>query len=431
MQNLTAELLPRLESHRLDGVDAGSGSIYPFYEGGSLVNLPGSICHWLGAPEFGAQPLLPEILNQHAPGARHVILLVIDGMGLNTLEVAVRQAQHDSNLAVWEDLTASGCLAPMTSIAPSTTAAALTTFWTGAAPAQHGVVAYEVWLKEYGVIANMILHSPACFYGDVGSLRKGGFDPETFLPVKTLGRHLGAHGVRVFAHQHQAIARSGLSTMLLQGAEIVPFRSLSDLWVSMNGVLDAHAVERTYSYIYWGDLDEHSHRYGPEDERVGLELAAFSRQLEYFLRARRKRDRGDTLLLITADHGHIFTPKKPEYEVRNHPELLDCMVMFPSGEARMPLVYLRPGREEKFLRYLETTWPGEFLAMPSEQAVQAGLFGTGEVYPPFRDRIGDWVVFPQGDAYWWFSPSRDNPLLGRHGGLNRTEMLVPLVSIRL
>lgn len=431
MQNLTAELLPRLEAHRLDGVDAGPGSIYPFYEGCSLVNLPGSICHWLGAPAFGAQSLLPEILNQHAPGARHVILLVVDGMGLNTLEAAVRQAQHDSSLAVWGDLSTSGCLAPMTSIAPSTTAAALTTFWTGTAPAQHGVVAYEVWLKEYGMIANMILHSPASFYGDVGSLRKGGFDPETFLPVKTLGRHLGENGVRVFAHQHQSIARSGLSTMLLQGAEIVPFRSLSDLWVSMNGVLDAHADERTYSYIYWGDLDEHSHRYGPEDERVRLELAAFSRQLQYFLRTRRQRNQGDTLLLITADHGHIYTPKKPEYEVRNHPELLDCMVMVPSGEARMPLVYLRPGRDEKFLRYLESAWPGEFLAMPSEQAVQAGLFGVGKVYPPFRDRVGDWVVFPQGDAYWWFSPNRDNPLLGRHGGLNRTEMLVPLVSINL
>ncbi len=431
MHNLTTELLPRLEAHRFAGIDAGPESIYPFYDGCSLVNVPASICHWLGAPGIGARPLLPAILNQHASHARHVILLVIDGMGLNTLEAALQQADADPNLTVWGEIASAGCLSPITSIAPSTTAAALTTFWTGTAPAQHGVVAYEAWLKEYGVIANMIKHSPASFYGDVGSLRKGGFNPETFLPVKTLGKHLVENGVRVFAHQHQSIARSGLSTMLLQGAEIVPFRSLSDLWVSMNGVLDAHANEQTYSYIYWGDLDEHSHSYGPDDERVRLEFAAFSRQLAYFVGSRQKRARGDTLLLITADHGHIFTPKKPEYEVRNHPELLDCMVMVPTGEARMPLVYLRPGREERFLRYLEETWPGEFLAVPSEQAVMAGLFGSGAVYPPFRDRVGDWVVFPQGDSYWWFSTNRDNPLLGRHGGLNRTEMLVPLLSINL
>jgi hypothetical protein len=40
------------------------------------------------------------------------------------------------------------------------------------------------------------------------------------------------------------------------------------------------------------------------------------------------------------------------------------------------------------------------------------------------------VVFPRGNAYWWF-PERDNPLLGRHGGLSQAEMLVPLLMLTL
>lgn len=428
MIDLTPALLPGLAAHRLPGIDAGAEAFYPHYDGYSLVNLPSSACRWLGVPEFGSAPLAAEIQNLYPRTFQHLILLLVDGLGMNALEKALRDATHDADYAVWGEIAAQGALAPLTSITPSTTAAALTTLWTGRAPAGHGVMAYEVWLKEYGLIANMILHAPASYSGDTGSLRRAGFDPETFLPVPTLGPHLARHGVRAHAFQHQAIARSGLSTMLLPGVEVMPFRSLGDLWVTLDALLDGSTHERTYTYIYWGDLDEHAHRFGPEDTRVGLELANFSRQLGYFLRRRAARSRQDTLLLITADHGHLHTPKLPQYELRNHPDLLDCLVMLPSGEARLPFVYLRPGCEERFLRYLESAWPGEFTVIPSGQAIKSGLFGPGEVYRRVPERAGDFLVVPRGGGYWWFA-NRDNPLLGRHGGMSRTEMLVPLLSL--
>lgn len=426
MRNLVPMLLPRLEAHRLDGLDAGPEALYPFYHGYSLANIPSSICHWLGIPGFGTPALAADIVDLYPQKFQHVILCVVDGMGLNTLQHTLELAQMNLDYAAWAEIAREGALAPLTSIAPSTTAAALTTFWTGRPPAEHGVMAYEVWLKEYGLIANMILHSPTSYIGELDSLRRAGFHPESFLPVPTLGTHLASHGVRAYGFQHHTIAHSGLSAMLMNGVEINPFRSLSDLWVSLSALLDATHAEQNYIYIYWGDLDEHSHRFGPDDPRVALELAAFSRQLAYFLRERRARNRQDTLLLVTADHGHISTPRRADYELRRHPRLLDCLVMMPSGEARFPFVYLRPGREEAFLRYLEETWPGQFLPIPSTQALASGLFG-GSPYDRVPDRIGDYVIIPQGDAYWWFG-SRDNPLLGRHGGLSRTEMLVPFLS---
>lgn len=427
MHNLLPDLLPRLEAHRLDTIDAGAQAFYPFYDGYSLANLPASILHWLGAPQFAGIPLVPEILGLFPHTFQHVILLVIDGMGLNTLLNTLDMASRDPTYAAWEELARDGALAPMTSISPSTTAAALTTLWTGRTPAEHGIVGYEVYLKEYGMIANMILHSPASFLGDVGSLRRAGFNPETFLPVPMLGLHLANSGIKAFAFQHQSIARSGLSTMLLSGVEVVPYRSLGDLWVTLDALKRSYEGDRTYTYIYWGDLDEHSHRFGPDDPRVALEFAGFSQRLTYFVSEQRRRSRGDTLLIITADHGHIYTPKRAGYEIRNHPQLLDCLVMLPSGEARLPFVYLRPGREARFLDYLESSWPGQFLAIPSEQAISAGLFGSSGVYQRLPERVGDYVIVPQNDAYWWFA-DRDNPLLGRHGGLSRTEMLVPFFA---
>jgi hypothetical protein len=430
MRDLLPALLPQLEGHRIEGLDAGPKAFYPSYEGYSLVNLPASVCRWLGVPLMGSAPLGPEIMNLWQREFQQIVFLLVDGLGLDRVEAVLSATGSDAASADWQSITQDAVLAPLTSIVPSTTAAALTTLWTGTPPSEHGVLAYEVWLKEYGLIANMILHAPASYTGDPGSLLKAGFNPETFLPVPTLGPHLRKHGVHPYAFQHHSIAYSGLSRMLFPGVDIMPFRTLSDLWVTLSSVLDSPVVERRYLYVYWSELDEMMHRFGPEDERTRLEQANFSRQLALFLQKRRAVGRGDTLVIVTADHGHNSTPSNPNYAVQNHPRLLDCLVMPPSGEARLPVVYLRPGKEAEFRRYVEQAWPGIFQILPSDQAVRAGLFGE-RVYDRFHERVGDLVLVPQVDeAYWWFS-ARENHLLGRHGGMSRTEMLTPFLALAL
>lgn len=430
MKNLLPDILPRLEHNRLAGLDAGPGSFFPYYDGYSLVNLPASICDWLGVPAFGSMALGADLLNLWSKPFRQVVFLLVDGMGLNMFQNMLLGEGQGELTSLWAEISEDAVLAPLTSIAPSTTAAALTTLWTGVSPSEHGVFAYEVWLKEYSMITNMILHAPASYSGDVGSLLKAGFDPTTFLPVPTLGPHLQKFGVRSYAFQHHSIAFSGLSKMLFPGVEIKPFRTQSDLWVSLSEEMDTHQAQRNYMYIYWGDLDEMMHRFGPGNERVTLELTAFSRQLASFLIKRKEQGRGDSLFILTADHGHNLTPRRPQLEIRNHPQLLDCLVMVPSGEARLPVVYVRSGKESAFQQYVQSVWPGLFRLIPSQQAVEQGLFGK-TVYKRFTERVGDFIVIPQEDgAYWWFG-SRENHLLGRHGGLSRNEMLTPFYALIL
>ncbi len=184
MPSFVSSLIPRIEANALVGLNAGPGSIYPSYDGLSLVNLPASICHWLGAPTFGARPLADEILSALPGKYRHVILLVVDGLGLQQLEQLSQPGQPGApasgRFAFWKRLLDQSVLAPITSIAPSTTASALTSLWTGQPAASHGIMGYEMFMKEYGVIANMITHSVATFTGDTGGLRRAGFDPEIF-----------------------------------------------------------------------------------------------------------------------------------------------------------------------------------------------------------------------------------------------------------
>jgi predicted AlkP superfamily pyrophosphatase or phosphodiesterase len=175
-------------------------------------------------------------------------------------------------------------------------------------------------------------------------------------------------------------------------------------------------------------LDELSHKYGPYDRRVELEFTLFSYLMDGFIAEMRKHGRGDTLFLITADHGHLHTPHTPLLEARAHPEFLDCLHLNPSGESRLAYLYLKPGREARLREYVENTWPGKFSLLPSEQCVIAGLFGPPPHHPRLAERVGDLVLVANDNAYLWWA-DKDNPLLGRHGGLSRTEMVVPLLGL--
>ena len=44
MPDLTAQMLPRLETNRLPGLELGDSFLYPDYNGNSILNIPASLC---------------------------------------------------------------------------------------------------------------------------------------------------------------------------------------------------------------------------------------------------------------------------------------------------------------------------------------------------------------------------------------------------
>jgi hypothetical protein len=428
MPDLSVEQLPILAKHRLPGIELGEGFIYPNYNGRSILNLPSSLCQLLGAPALGAGPLETSILASLGGDIQRVVLVLMDALSLRRL-----QAWMGGDVApVWAELAERGQLNALTSITPSTTSAALTSLWTGRSPSEHGITGYEMWLKEYGLVANTILHTPMSFEsGGAGSLKHAGFKPEKFVEFRTLGTHLATHGVKSYALQHRSILHSGLSTILFQDVEAQAFYTAADLWINLRSLLEQKANERLFVWVYWSEVDHFGHLYGPDDERTASEFGAFSHAMQtLFLERLKAQARQGTLLILTADHGQIATPKAWKYELRHHPGLLDQLHIAPTGENRLAYLYTRPGCSEAAHEYIARTWPGQFSLIQANQAIQKGLFGPGRPHPRLPDRVGDMIVAARGDAYLWWA-DKDNPLIGRHGGLHPDEMLVPLLTSRL
>lgn len=423
MKDLSPDILPLLHSHQIPLINPGAGNLLPNYAGFSLANIPATICQLAGVPPFGIESLSPTITDHLEDHYDHIILILMDGVRYQFL-------QSHLNAPHWQQVLDNALISPLTSITPSTTSAALTSLWTGRTPAEHGILGYEVWLKEYGMIANMILHSAFTFQGDVGGLHRAGFDPLTFLPVPTLGPHLRSHGVDPFAIQNISIAFSGLSKMLFPGVEVLPYRSTIDLFVTLEQLLDSRRNQSTYAYIYWETIDSLSHHYGPDDERTYREFEHFSRALVDSLKRIRKTKNGKTLLLISADHGFVHTPIQSQYELSRFPQLLEQLVMVPTGENRLPYLFPKNGCGETLISMLKQQFGTDFLPIPSAVAIQQGLFGSGIHHPLLAERLGEWILVPQENAYLWWWP-KANPLLGRHGGLSPQEMIIPFLAINV
>jgi hypothetical protein len=416
----------RILSQHLKDLDLGFGSLHPCYDGLSILNLPSSICAWLGAPPLSHAPLdLPQI-SQLAENVDQVIVVLVDALALHRFQDWLVHASGPAS-----SLLDDGLLSTLSSVVPSTTSAALTTLWTGRSPAEHGIMGYEIFLKEFGLIANMINHSPAAFEGSAGLLYRAGFDPLTFLPVQTIGPHLQGHGIEPHAFLHYSLSGSGLSRMHYPGVNVHTFSSVPDLWIGVRQLAEQPLNSKRYLWVYYGGVDGLSHRYGPDSERARADfLALVSSMNQDFVQQLDPAIGKRTLFALLADHGQLTTRKDPNFELASHPNLARRLVMVPTGENRLAYLYPRPGQADAIEEYIERTWPGAFRVLNSGHALEAGLFGPGDPAAAVSDRLGERVVIALNDSYLWWAP-KENPLIGRHGGLSEQEMLVPFFVRRL
>jgi hypothetical protein len=219
--------------------------------------------------------------------------------------------------------------------------------------------------------------------------------------------------------------------MFFQAVKTRAFNTHADMWINLRSFLEGNLGERMFVWVYWGQVDYLSHHYGPDDERAIEEFVNLSTSFKrQFLERLSPTARRGTLLILTADHGAIATPKDPRYEFRNHPELERCLHILPTCENRQMNLFVRPGKQEAVREYFQRTWPGKFTLVNPAEAVNAGLLGPGERHPRLFERLGDMMVIAHNNAYLWWS-NQDNFLFGRHGGLSAEEMLVPFLAVRL
>lgn len=378
----------------------------PDYAGGSIVNLMSSIESALGT----ATPLYPPLrdLLPSALGTGNVVLLVIDGLGHGYLT----QAHPTSCLR--QHLRAA-----ITSVFPSTTATAITTFLTGLAPQQHGLTGWHMYFRELGTVT-AVLPFRARHGGP--SLTQSGVDAAALFGHGSLFDRLAVPSHIVapqrIVHSDFNLAHSGC-------ARRMGYASLAQFFERIREAV-ADGTGRKYVYAYYPELDGLAHEYGIASPQVATHFAELDAAFGLFLSS--IRGSGSTVV-VTADHGFIDTTPESEIELDQHPALAEALVLPLCGERRAAYCYVHPHKREQFERYVRDELAGCAALFESAQLVAHGYFGPGEPHPRLCERIGHYTLMMKHNYVIkdWLPNERRYTQIGVHGGVSMQEMVVPLI----
>ena len=357
--------------------------VLPDYAGACIANIvPALLDGTVDPPAW-----LPEV----ALDAPQVVLLLLDGLGWDQLQERRHLAPVLSSLIG----------GPITSVAPSTTATALTSVATGLAPGTHGVMGYRVAV-EHDVLNILRWSTPA---GDARSR----IDPAQFQPHTA------------FCSQHPAIvtkaefAVSGFSAAHLAGTRFRGYRVPSTMVVEIG---DALRTGEPFVYAYYDGIDKVSHEYG-----LGAHYDAELREVDHLVAEVLSVLPPDAVLVVTADHGQVDCGDRtlpPHADVLAH-------VSFQSGEGRFRWLHARPGRERALLEAATAHHSDVAWVCERDQTVEEGWWGE-RVTDAARSRLGD-VALVASQPVSFSDPADSGPfdLIGRHGSLTAAEMFVPLL----
>jgi len=420
---LAQDLLARYRNNRPLSLDVSweDELIYPAYDGFSIANLAQTIGTILGADY--PTPLHP-MLGIPADVDR-VVLFISDGLGYLRLQHLIEQ---DSEVAELVNLLTDGRgETPITSVAPSTTVAALTSLWTGVSPATHGILGTTLFLREVAMMCDMLYFKPKSGILPNGILEAWGIDPVAITKTPALGEKLAQNGVATHLLSDKGLLGSGLSKILHRGIEHKHIHlGFHDMWGELRSLLAQTRGQKTYVSMYLHNLDVISHYYHAVSSQTADEIKNQLRQLHSVISDPQIAD-GRTLFLFVADHGHQDAPNQIRFSESENKPFYDTMRMFFGGDSRLSHLYLRDGQRENAIQLGKQLFAGNVALVPSEQALEAGLFGIGQVHPEAIHRLGDLVSIPRPTYRNIDIPRSSDKVISLHAGLSAWETVVPLL----
>ena len=374
--------------------------VQPFFSSSTERNGDPTPCipEYRGANVCGIVPgllggaNLPDWMPPAVADASAVVVLVLDGLGW-------RQLEQRANVAPVLNSLAGG---PISTVAPSTTATALSSIATGLTPAEHGILGYRMLMR--GAVTNMLRWAT-----DEG-VRRHDVSPREFQPARAFC------GQRVPYVTSQELIGSSFSDAHLFGGVAHGYRALSSLPVVISELVRSGA---TFVHAYYPGVDKIAHERG-FGEFYDAELASADRMVDDVL----NRLPRDAVVLVTADHGQVEVGDRLLYPSDDLLRLIELQ----SGEGRMRWMHARPGAEVELFEAACEEFGGVAWVRRRSEVIAEGWFGPH--FPaPMNGRLGDVVIAPFAPVSL-FEEADSGPfnLICRHGSLTEDEVLVPLIA---
>lgn len=318
---------------------------------------------------------------------KNIIVLILDGMGVNILnEVFPKDSFIRNHLRFINH-----------SIFPSTTAAATTSIKTGNSPITTGWTGWENYIKE--INKNIVLFTGRT-YGTNKSTKVSYYE---INPVKMFYEDMDVEGYKIepdFNIDHKF--------------DDVLNESLDKIKTSSKSI----------QYVYYTEPDTMMHIYGTNTRQTRRVCKGIDKKVKQYASKLPK----DTLLIITADHGHTNVEPIELYACKT---LYNLLERNPSNDARCLTFKVKENKHKEFEDLFNKLFNGIYKLYKTKDAINEGLFGKkdDEINNRIDDFLADYVAIAINKYYFIYKEKPTHIFKSHHAGITKDEMLVPVCII--
>lgn len=358
------------------------------------VNLACSILQEFGAkcPEHGTLAAADRLLQKKT--YKNIVVFLLDAMGQCVLD---RNLDADGFFNRHHIVTYSA-------VFPSTTAAATTSIDSALCPSEHGWLGWDCYFSEPDRMVTVLLNRDST----TGELISGCHIGHTYCPYQSVHE-------RILETDTQAYVAMPYAD---------PYPKTFDLVCDRVQQLCA-LPERKYIYAYWDEPDSTMHRTGCYSAASKTVVRELEQKMESMCG---KLAGTDTLLFITADHGHTDSHN---IALSDYPDLMECLLRPSFIEARAVGFFVKPDRMAQFAAAFYSHFSGSFRLMTKAEAIASGLFGPANEGSRLNEMLGDYLAVATDKFSLYPNPEKARRHIGTHAGLTAEEMRIPLIGVEM
>lgn len=377
--------------------------IFPNYNN-SILNLINSILRSYNVQtKYDGLNILDNYLKKQY---KNVVLIILDGMGEHLLKNISPNGFFRSNQA---DI--------ITSVCPSATTAAITTYYSGKPPIETGWIAMSQYFKEYGRAIEMLREKDSYTGKEIKDARMDVYD---LIKYETIYSQIEKAAPEVRAYEINPTYCRARSKRNLNANDI------NIMCDSIESI--CNNKDKNFILAYSDNPDVLLHKFGCNSNEVKEYIINAELRIKELYE---KLKDTNTLVIVSADHGH-----KDIEKVYNNLELDDiqeCLIMPPSLESRVVSFWVKEDKKEKFERIFKEKFDKEFLLYTKKELLEKNMLGFGNKHPKIDDFIGNYIALSIGSSIIKLGTNIGKEKSNKkstHCGLTREEMEVPLIIIK-
>lgn len=375
-------------------------TIFPDYEH-CILNLINSILkHYNVKSQYNGLPKLEKELSKNY---KNVVLIILDGMGEHILK----------------DVSPNGYFVQhhvdkITSVCPSTTTAAITTYYSGKPPIETGWIAMSQYFKEYGRAIEMLRKTDS-YTGE--QIKNNKIDVFDLIKYETIYEQIEKALPDVKAYEINPIYCDARSKRNIN-ADNIYYMCESIKAICSN-------KDKNFILAYSDSPDTLLHKYGCKSKEVKEFIIDAENKIQQMM-----KELKDTLVIVSADHGHKDIEKV--HNILDLKEIQDCIIMPASLESRAVTFWVKEDKREKFENYFKNNLDEEFILYTKEEFLNKNLLGFGKKHPKIDDFIGNYIAISIGSSIIKLGTNislEKKDKKSTHCGFTPDEMEVPLIIL--